>query len=111
MAEQSEDSVNSSPEDAAAATGLTEEAIAAGDTPLKRRILPGWYKNYFEQCCPCGQLPKIGELPNLCEKISILMQANVLIADWCVAPFISPFMTSWWPQRKGPISYQDVALC
>ena len=28
----------------------------------------------------------IGELPKLCEKISILMQANVLIADWYVAP-------------------------
>ena len=27
----------------------------------------------------------IGELPKLCEKISILMQANVLIADWYVA--------------------------
>jgi len=27
----------------------------------------------------------IGELPKLCEKISILMQANILIADWYVA--------------------------
>ena len=27
----------------------------------------------------------IGELPKLYEKISILMQANVLIADWYVA--------------------------
>ena len=35
--------------------------------------------------CLCFGNALIGELPKLCEKISILMQANVLIADWYVA--------------------------
>ena len=41
-----------------------------------------WYQSKSHMGLPMGELPK------LCEKISILMQANVLIADWSVAHFV-----------------------
>ena len=67
---------------------------------------------------PNGATPQhwrgIGELPKLCEKISILMQANVLIADWGMLPLYFPIydvMVATTKRGNRPISYQDVALC
>ena len=41
------------------------------------------------------------------------MQANVLIADWYVAPYfpIHDVMVATTKRGNRPISYQDVALC
>jgi len=45
----------------------------------------------------------IGELPKLCQNITIFMQGHVLIADWSVAqrpPCCHSWRHSWW-QRSG----------